>query len=289
MTRPQPNETAPSRSTRNGVSIVAPGLRWLVVVAHPDDEVLGCGALLSRLENVTVVHVTDGAPRDGDDAHRQGFETPDAYAKARWREARAALDLAGVPETRHHGFGVADQGAIYRLADVARRLAPFVAQADAVLTHAFEGGHPDHDAVAFAVHAAVRRASGPVRPVVEMPFYHAAPDGWVRQQFLPEQDATSLPPSRARGEGDPAPVETQVLTLSVLDLGLKRRMAACHATQGDTLASFDLAREVYRLAPAYDFARLPHEGDLLYERHGWNLDRGGWLAAVRAATAELDA
>ena len=64
-------------------------------------------------------------------------------------------------------------------------------------------------------------------------------------------------------------------------------MAACHATQGDTLASFDLDRESFRRAPAYDFARLPHEGDLLYERHGWNLDRAGWLGAVRAAGAEL--
>ncbi len=64
-------------------------------------------------------------------------------------------------------------------------------------------------------------------------------------------------------------------------------MAACHATQGDTLASFDLAREAFRRAPAYDFGRLPHDGDLLYERHGWNLDRVGWHAAVAAAIAEL--
>ncbi len=104
--------------------VVAAGLRWLVVVAHPDDEVLGCGALLSRLADVEVVHVTDGAPRDGDDARRHGFDTPADYAAARWREARAALDLAGVPEARHHGFGVADQGAAHRLSDIARRLAP---------------------------------------------------------------------------------------------------------------------------------------------------------------------
>ncbi len=252
------------------MSLVAPGLRWLVVVAHPDDEVLGCGALLARLSDVDLVHVTDGAPRDGADARRHGFETPAAYAAARWREARAALDLAGVPETRHHGLGVADQGAADRLADVALRLTPYVARADAVLTHAYEGGHPDHDAVAFAVHAAVRLVGEPRRPIVEMPFYHAGPEGWVRQRFLPGSDDA-----------------VEHLALSGAEIALKRRMAACHATQGDTLAGFALDRELFRGAPAYDFAHLPHEGDLLYERHGWNLDRAGWLAAVRAAEADL--
>lgn len=240
--------------------------RWLVVVAHPDDEVLGCGALLSRLSDVDVIHVTDGAPRDGEDARRHGFDTPAAYAAARWREARAALDLAGLPAGRHHGFGVADQGAAAALAAIAHRLRPWMARADVLLTHAYEGGHPDHDAVACAVHLAARRAD---RPVYEMPFYHAAPEGWARQVFLP-----------AAGAG--APVR---LDLSEAECALKRRMAACHATQGATLSGFALDREALRRAPAHDFTARPHGGDLLYERHGWNLDWAGWLAAVRAAAA----
>ncbi len=55
-----------------------------------------------------------------------------------------------------------------------------VAHPDAavVLTHAYEGGHPDHEAVAFAV-----QASG--RPRIEMAGYHAGPNGhMIAGQFL---------------------------------------------------------------------------------------------------------
>ncbi len=244
----------------------APGRHWLVVVAHPDDETLGCGALLSRLPGATVVHVTDGAPRDGGDARRHGFPDPAAYAAARWDEARAALDLAGVPTARHHGFGIADQGAAYRLVEITRRLLPHLAGADAVLTHACEGGHPDHDAVCFAVHAAAKLARTGAT-IVEMPFYHAGPVGWTRQRFLPHPGAgREFSPAMGRDA-----------------LDLKRRMAACHVTQAKTLAGFALERELFRAAPPYDFGVLPNGGGLLYERHGWNLDGPRWLALVRAA------
>ena len=60
-----------------------------------------------------------------------------------------------------------------------------------ILTHAYEGGHPDHDAVAFAVAAAVRVAGRAAdTTIVEMPFYRAGPEGWIRQLFLPHDGAS---------------------------------------------------------------------------------------------------
>ena len=245
---------------------------FLVVVAHPDDEVIGCGILMTRLPRVTVVHVTDGAPRNGDDARRHGFADPLDYATARWAEAAEALALAGVPRSRHYGFGIADQETAHRLGKIAMRLAPLMKNADLVLTHAYEGGHPDHDAVAFAVSAAIRLAGRMVHTtVVEMPFYHAGPEGWIRQRFLPHDGASD---------------ETR-LDLEPQDLELKRRMMACHRTQSETLAGFRLDQESFRVAPAYDFSVLPNDANLLYERHGWNLTGDRWQGLVRDALSEL--
>jgi hypothetical protein len=47
----------------------------MIVVAHPDDETIGTGTQLCRFRNALLVQVTDGAPRDGRDAHAHGFAT----------------------------------------------------------------------------------------------------------------------------------------------------------------------------------------------------------------------
>ena len=127
-----------------------------LVVAHPDDESIGCGAQLPRLSGLTVIHVTDGAPRDGRDAARRGFPDPAAYAAVRARELDAALTLAGIAPERRIALGHPDQGVAEIIAPLARQLAAlFAARGITVaLTHAYEGGHPDHDAVALGLRGA---------------------------------------------------------------------------------------------------------------------------------------
>ena len=242
-----------------------------LVVAHPDDEVLGLGAQLNRLKGLTIVHVTDGAPR----AAAHGFATREDYAAARRKELAAAVALAGIGPDALVGLGVADQEAALDLARIARRLSEIFAQRgiQVVLTHAYEGGHPDHDAAAFAAHAACRLMSARGHPpgLVEMPFYHAGPGGWVRQRFS------------ARDDG---PTEL-ALPLGEAERALKQRMYDAHATQRETLDSFPPECERFRLAPAHDFTILPNGGDLLYERYAWGMTGAHWRELAGGALREL--
>jgi LmbE family N-acetylglucosaminyl deacetylase len=245
-----------------------------VVVAHPDDEAIGVGAQLPRLNGFTMIHVTDGAPRNLRDAERHGFSTAAAYAFARARELERVMMLAGVPVADRFCLGLADQEAALHLARLARALVRlFIERAtEIVLTHAYEGGHPDHDAAAFAVRSAVEllRGDGREIAIVEMPFYRADGDGWAVQRFAPA----------------PAAGET-VLALGERDRALKRQMFAAHRTQAEMLALFDLETERFRIAPAYDFATPPNGGHLHYEGHDWGMTGARWLRLVEAASREL--
>ena len=242
--------------------------RVAVVLAHPDDEVLGCGAILPRIPDLTVIHVTDGAPRDGEDARRHGFASSASYAAARGSETRDALAVAGRPELAPITLDIPDQGAAHDLAGIVRRLAPILAEADLVLTHAYEGGHPDHDATAFAVSRAAAHCEHPPTPI-EMPFYRAAADdGWVRQRF--ESDESVF-----------------VLALTEAEQAAKHSMLAAHASQADTLRHFAVDRESYRVVATRDFSILPNGGELLYERYGWGLTGAEWVRRVRDADRDL--
>jgi LmbE family N-acetylglucosaminyl deacetylase len=245
-------------------------------VAHPDDEVIGAGAHLPLLADVSIVHVTDGAPRSMQDAHAAGYDRREVYAGARRREAEAALALAGIAPRRLLALGIADQEASSCMADLARCLARFLSDnaIRVVLTHAYEGGHPDHDATAFAVRqgAALISQAGGIEPaVLEMAGYHAGEERLVTHDFLPGGDAGLT------------------IELDEAQQALKRNMLACHASQSRTLAQFGVAIERYRAAPSYDFTMPPHPGRLWYEQFDWGMTGARWRTLASGALAELGA
>lgn len=249
--------------------------RVLVAVAHPDDETLGAGILLSRTPGVRVIHATHGVPQDLAFVARGFSGTSEQYAAVRQRELEAALALAGIGPERLRCLGARDQGVVFEIPRLTRELAAVFRELDReiVLTHAYEGGHPDHDAVALAVHAAadLLRGEGTEPPEIwEMALYHAEPGEnperrMIAGEFLPGSDRDEIR-----------------IALTEEERELKRRMIGCFETQSETLRAFLPPRdERFRPAPRYDFTKPPHEGRLQYEIWGFGMTGERWREVTR--------
>lgn len=257
--------------------------RVLLLAAHPDDETIGASTILTRLPDVTVVFLTDGAPRD------PKFWSPDArgsrddYARLRWQEAISALSLAEIPPGRIVCLGAVDQDAIFAVPALVAWFSALLHQLrpDILLTHPYEGGHPDHDAAALIAHLAIRNLkceseSTTIPQLIEMTSYHVREGSCATGKFLP-YEAQSLP--------------ELVIQLSTEGRARKDAMLARYSSQRHLLQNFDSDSERFRLAPRYDFRRSPHPGKLWYECLGWPTTGARWrelaTEAVRQFQGEL--
>lgn len=237
----------------------------LVVAPHPDDETIGAGVWIARNREreITVLHITDGSPRDMADARVCGFPSRRAYAAARRREAEEALLLAGCRRVRRFPFIDKETylhlpELISRMCTLVRKLRPLL-----VLSPAYEGGHPDHDSAALAVAATASQFPGLFQHR-EYALYHSGAAGeFVTEAFL---------------AGD---TRVDVFHLSPADRDFKRAMLAKFETQQHIVNEFPLRVEQFRDAPSYDFTLPPHDGLLLYERWNWGISGAEWRLRAR--------
>jgi LmbE family N-acetylglucosaminyl deacetylase len=249
----------------------------MVVVAHPDDETIALGARIERFDQAHFIHVTDGAPRDEEDSRAHGFQSLDAYREARARELAEMFRRAALGRVSRTSLNFRDQEASLNLVEITLQLSQLIAghEPGVIFTHPYEGGHPDHDACAFAVHHAValNRARGGGRPLIlEAPFYHTGQAGFEVGTFL-RQDGW---------------MPEMVYELSDAEKQRKHELVKCFVTQRETLNGFQGSAERFRIAPVYDFGRPPHEGKLLYEHYPWGMTSERFCQLSERAAAELE-
>jgi len=253
------------------------GERAVVLVAHPDDETIGCSVLLARLGGlVTLVQATDGAPRAEEVIRRAGFSSREEYAEARRAEVRAALSIVGVAPEQHVEIGLVDQEAAESMPLLAARVREILLEKQPafLLTHAYEGGHPDHDACAFAARAAVdavERERGSAPALLEMALYHRYGGSLQTFTFVPAGGEVEYTHSLDEGERV-----------------RKARMYACHASQKGVLAALPIGVERARRAPLYDFRRPPYSGTLQYETFSLRMTKERWLELAAEASGLWD-
>ena len=233
-----------------------PARRPLIFVAHPDDESLACGGLLQRVDAALVVFATDGAaPGFGGERISGSLK---AYSDARFIEAARAL--AHVPNTSSQRLTKPDGSyfvevhlfeelpdAFASLCALARSFSP-----DAIISHAYEGAHLDHDACSFlATHAAAELSLC----CFEFPLYWLdANRNVVRQQF---RDVSPVSEGTAN--------KSVELRLSESEIDRKNKMLAEYHTQRGTVSSFAPDVERFRLGPSSGSFLEPHCHDYMFQ------------------------
>jgi LmbE family N-acetylglucosaminyl deacetylase len=237
--------------------------RIVVFAPHPDDEVIGAFSFLScRPANSFVIFVTDGAPL------RLGPKRA-ALQSQRRKESECLAELLALPRTHIVRFDLSDQEASYQLPLLTQRVQTLLCEIapDVVIIPAYEGGHPDHDSTAFAVHRAAGLLGTNAPDLVEMALYHSRDGSMATGEFLNGRISK----------------DALTVALSLRERRLKQRAYHIYSSQAEVLKYFPISCERFRAAPRYDFLSAPHPGKLFYENFDWNVSGTGWRRLAKQA------
>lgn len=143
--------------------------------------------------------------------------------------------------------------AVPAVTEVVSRVRP-----DALLTLAYEGGHPDHDSCSFITSLIVRECSLPAWEMPIEPLFKKVERRW--QTFLsPAQPPVTLHPTCD-------------------EIARKRRALDAYASQG-TFTGIESVDETFRPLAEYDYTRRPHADVLNYE--SWQ----SWMTGDQVSSA----
>ena len=224
------------------------GRRVLLLVPHPDDEVVGCAAAIRRARasgtRIFALYLTTGVPPAGAAWPWRRAEHQERINRRRRESLAAALDLGIEPLAFAE---CPSRGLKAHLAETRLRISGHLraVAADQIWAPAYEGGHQDHDVTNFV--ASLFRSE---IAVLEFSEYNAARG--VRSNHFPSETG-----------------QETVLRLDAAEAAWKRKLIAHYRSERGNLGHIRFVREVLRPLAFHDYGRPPHAGRLFYERFQW--------------------
>lgn len=226
------------------------GARILILVPHPDDEVVACAAAIGRANKdgakIYALYLTHGciAKETLWPWQRRRYESK---VNRRRKEAEIVADLLGLTPI---GFSDRPARHLWRnLPDVAAEIRRVVHKynIDQLWIPAYEGGNADHDGLNGL--CGTLRSSLP--PILEFAEYNYA-DGKAHSQSFPSKNG---------GEA--------FLLLTAEEQTLKQKALALYKSEKQNLNYIQTHHETLRPLAAHDYSKPPHEGTAWYARFHW--------------------
>ncbi len=225
------------------------GKRILILIPHPDDEVVGCAAAIRRAGNrgaeIHGAFLTTGVR--GPDAFRlRGHRRYERRVQRRRSEALRAAEFLNV----HPVFFQERPSRTLKshLEDCREEILQAMDQwgIDQVWTPAYEGGHRDHDAV-NALASTIREKA----------------DVWEFSEY-------NYVGGSVHGQEFPFPRgNEQTLVLDSSERHAKRAALSLYLSERINLKYVRIEKEVFRPLASYDYSIAPHPGKLFYQRFQW--------------------
>ena len=225
------------------------GKRILILIPHPDDEVVACAAAIARARaqgaRVFGVNLSHGclAKQTMWWWERANYQN---VVDRRVAESVQVAEFLGIKMvagnvTRSAREIWPDLQTVYgEVMQAMQQCAP-----DTLWVPAFEGGNPDHDAI-NALASTIKNV--PVFEMAEYNFIHGIPHS---NAFL-----------AVKGN-------EFVLNLTEGEQVMKRAALRLYESEQKNLVDIDVRYESFRPLAQYDYAKRPHEGKLWYERFQW--------------------
>jgi LmbE family N-acetylglucosaminyl deacetylase len=225
------------------------GRKILILVPHPDDEVVACAATMGRAQAegaaISALYLTHGciAAEILWPWQRKYYEKYVARRRAEAEEAAQFLGIAPVGwSTRPARHLWRELSAVYD--EISKVIA--VRGIDQLWVPAYEGGNADHDGL-NAIGSLFKNEVS----VLEFAEYNFS-NGATHSQMFPS----------AKGS-------EQILVLTPAEQKKKRVALALYASEKSNLNYVKTERECFRPLAAYDYSSRPHPGTLWYERFQW--------------------